>query len=315
VKRTGLLVAAAAWLAAPALGADVEHRFSEPSSVAVVVSGGVTEIALRNVVHVPFETWSEAAGAMQPRLATLTSSLVRRNDREGIEPGSAVTATIWDLTPPVPALLARIDAPGSVPAVQAQRYLSITEPGCCGSPDVNRVFVLETGRFLFRSTGVAPRTAAAWMEVSGSGPQTIRWAAFDASIQKSNLPASEGRGAGLLGRLVYGSDAGPIASMTLIAKGDPAGIAVDLLESARIGWQVDGKDYDPGYGPPDRAMPLPLTEGTPAANRISGVSILLMVEDEIVLTLPVTADRPDLGRVHLDAGLQILPSYLPGPTP
>lgn len=300
MRLRGGLVASLFPMLAMAQDPVLDHRFSEPSSVRVVTTGGVTEVALQNVVHVPFETWSETIGRAQQRVATITTRFVRRTDREGILPGDEVTAAIWDLAAPAPVLLARITAPGSIGAVVAQRYLAATQQGCCGAPDLNRIFGIETGRFLFRSTGTAPLGASAWLELRRTGPALTRWAAFDAGAHE----AGEKR-VGVVGRITYGSDAGAIAAVTLLGKGHLQGLDTELAESARVVWRVDGETPDPGYGPPDRATPLRPPAGLSEAPPVSGAAIQLMLEGEILATLPVAGDQLDIGRARLDERLML----------
>lgn len=285
----------------------VESTTSSDAGKAIVMS-------VKNARLVPYVVyvWRDAqqsdADALQARLATITTNVKTRTDAEGVDPGSTVTVTVDDVSSKDPRPLASFTEPGSEGVMLGHHYFSAIMPGCCDSPQIHRVHVLETGRALFRSTGPDPAGTAAWAEVPNARPAIVRWAAFDAAIEQADAQH------GLLGRISYGDNDGPISVLEVRTR--LRGEAYDNLwegvaHGAKLIWIDPRGTRDtggPSSGDPDSPKDIWATEGTKDPKKLGGFQIVLTLDGRRLAAIPIADDR--LAPSRAVAGRDI---YVPAP--
>lgn len=290
--RLAATALAAALAAAPA-SAQVVHELSAKSSARVEVTKNkdgedVVIMAVRNARLVPYTLFT--GDRQLPRLATVTADVKTRTDAEGVDPTSMVTVTVDDLGGAKPKRIASFSDPGSFGEVIAGRYFASTFPGCCDTPQVHRVRVLETGRALFRSTGPDVMGSVAWAEAPNAKPAVVRWAAFDGAF--------EGDGPkGRLGRIVYGGPEGPITILELhatLAEDSFNDLWEGLAHNATLVWFDPKAPADagpPGSGDAGSPQSIWVADKLDDPKRFGGFQLLLMLDGKQVAGIPVVADR------------------------
>jgi hypothetical protein len=260
-------------------------------------AGKAIAMSVKNARLVPYVVyvWRDAqqsdADALQARLATITTNVKTRTDAEGVDPSSTVTVTVDDVSAPDPRPLASFTEPGSEGVMLGHHYFSAIMPGCCDSPQIHRVHVLETGRALFRSTGPDPAGTAAWAEVPNARPAIVRWAAFDAAIDPVDAQH------GLLGRISYGDNDGPLSVLEVRTR--LRGEAYDNLwegvaHGARLIW-IDPKGTrdtgGPSSGDPDSPKDIWATQGTKDPKQLGGFQVVLTLDGRRLAAIPIADDR------------------------
>ena len=285
----------------------VESTTSSDAGKAIVMS-------VKNARLVPYVVyvWRDAqqsdADALQARLATITTNVKTRTDAEGVDPGSTVTVTVDDVSSKDPRPLASFTEPGSEGVMLGHHYFSAIMPGCCDSPQIHRVHVLETGRALFRSTGPDPAGTAAWAEVPNARPAIVRWAAFDAAIEQADAQH------GLLGRISYGDNDGPISVLEVRTR--LRGEAYDNLwegvaHGAKLIWIDPRGTRDtggPSSGDPDSPKDIWATEGTKDPKKLGGFQIVLTLDGRRLAAIPIADDRLVPSRANVARDI-----YVPAP--
>jgi hypothetical protein len=284
----------------------VESTSSSDAGKAIVMS-------VRNARLVPYViyVWRDQqsdADALQARLAMVTTDVKTRTDAEGVDPGSTVSVTVDDVSAKEPRHLSSFSDPGSDGVMLGRRYFATTMPGCCDSPQVHRVRVLETGRALFRSTGPDPAGSAAWADVPNAKPEIVRWAAFDGEIQEGDAKH------GLLGHISYGDSDGPLSVLEVRTRlrGEAyANLWEGVAHNAKLIW-IDpraGKETGgPSSGDPDSPKDIWATEGTKDPKQLGGFQLALMLEGKRLATIPVAGDRLVAGRASASRDI-----YVPAP--
>ena len=287
----------------------VESTSSSDAGRAIVMS-------VRNARLVPYViyVWRDGqpsdADALQARLATITTEVKTRTDAEGVDPSSTVSVTVDDVSAKEPRRLASFSEPGSEGVMLGRRYFSAIMPGCCDSPQIHRVHVLETGRALFRSTGPDPAGTAAWAEVPNARPEIVRWAAFDAAVEQADAAH------GLLGHISYGDNDGPLSVLELRTR--LRGEAYDNLwegvaHGAKLIWidpRATHATGGPSSGDPDSPKDIWATEGTKDPKQLGGFQLALTLDGKRLATIPIAGDRLMPSRAI--AGRDI---YVPAPAP
>ena len=297
----GLAALGALALAAPA-SAETLYDGAASSSVHVESTGSsdagkAIVMSVRNARLVPYViyVWRDPpqsdADALQARLATITTDVKTRTDAEGVDPSSTVSVTVDDVSAKEPRRLSSFSEPGSDGVMLGRRYFSAIMPGCCDSPQIHRVHVLETGRALFRSTGPDPAGSAAWAEVPNARPEIVRWAAFDGAIEQADALH------GLLGRISYGDNDGPLSVLELRTR--LRGEAYDNLwegvaHGAKLVWIDPRASRDsggPSSGEPDSPKDIWATEGTKDPKQLGGFQLALVLDGKRLATIPIAGDR------------------------
>lgn len=285
---------------APALAQTLYEGTASSSvhveSVASSDAGKAVVMSVRNARLLPYviRVWRDQqsdADALQARLATVTTEVKTRTDAEGVDRGSTVSVTVDDLSAGGPRRLASFSEPGSEGVMLGQRYFSAIMPGCCDSPQIHRVHVLETGRSLFRSTGPDPAGTAAWAEVPNAKPEILRWAAFDGEVQEADTKQ------GLLGHIAYGGNDGPLSVLEVRTK--LRGEAYDDLwegvaHNATLVWIDPRASKDsggPSSGDPDSPKDIWATEGTKDPKQLGGFQLALVLDGKRLVAVPVAGDR------------------------
>jgi len=292
MARLGVILALVAVAASASVEAKAEtHELSAPSSVRVdILPDGVVATRTRNTQFVPFELYEDVDGkpAYRARLATVTASVGRRTDREGYDPNSTVSVAVDDLSGMAPKRLSSFSDPGAYGELVENLYFATTMPGCCGGADTHRVRLLASGRALFRSTGAGAVGCAAWAEAPNSRPRTLRWAAFDGQVSDEELKG------GLVGRIAYGSDGGPLSLLALRVKPereDIVELATELSHDAALFW-LDPKhpedDATPGSAYPKSIWAI---EGVREPAKIGGFRLALRLEGRELALVAVEGDR------------------------
>jgi len=281
------------FLAAMTLGfaagaaADPVHNMSAASSAKIEVTADDTVVMqARNARLVPYVLYD--GDAHRPRLATITSDVTTRTDAEGPDPKSTVSFEVQDLAAAEPKRLSSFTEPGTEGSIVAERYGVATMPGCCGGTDLHRVHALESGTLLFRSTGDGALGSAAWAEAPNAKPRTVRWAAFDGDVGGKEAAA------GLLGRIVYGGDDGPLSTIELRSKARDDDLAMGLAHNAVLVWidpKADPKTAPPSSGTADSPQSLWVVEGVAEPARLGGFQLALMLDKKRLATIPIAADR------------------------
>jgi hypothetical protein len=317
-RSLALVALGAVTLAAPAWGqtlydgtasssVHVESTTSSDAGKAIVMS-------VKNARLVPYViyVWRDAqqsdADALQARLATITTDVKTRTDAEGVDPGSTVSVTVDDVSGKEPRRLASFSEPGAEGVMLGHRYFAAIMPGCCDSPQIHRVHVLETGRALFRSTGPDPAGSAAWAEVPNARPAIVRWAAFDGSVEQADAQH------GLLGHISYGDNDGPLSALELRTR--LRGEAYDNLwegvaHGAKLVW-IDPKasrdSGGPSSGDPDSPKDIWATEGTKDAKQLGGFQLAITLDGKRLATIPIAGDRLVPSRANVARDI-----YVPAP--
>lgn len=272
-----------------ASSAHIESASSSDAGKAIVMS-------VRNARLVPYViyVWRDqqsSADALQARLATITTDVKTRTDAEGVDPGSTVSVTVDDVSAKEPRRLASFSEPGSEGVLLGQRYFSAIMPGCCDSPEIHRVHVLETGQALFRSTGPSPAGTAAWAEVPNARPELLRWAAFDGEVPEADAKH------GLLGHIAYGGNDGPLSVLELRTR--LRGEAYDNLwegvaHNAKLVWLDPRASRDsggPSSGEPESPKDIWAAEGTKDPKQLGGFQLALVLDGKRLATIPIAGDR------------------------
>jgi hypothetical protein len=305
--------------AAPAAWAQTSYDGTASSSVHIesTSSSDASKAILMRVKNarlVPYViyVWRDAqqsdADALQVRLATITTDVTTHTDAEGVDPSSTVTVTVDDVSGKEPRRLASFSEPGSEGVMLGHHYFSAIMPGCCDSPQIHRVHVLETGRALFRSTGPDPAGTVAWAGVPNARPEIVRWAAFDAAIESADAQH------GLLGRISYGDDNGPLSVLEVRTR--LRGEAYDNLwegvaHGAKLIW-VDPKGTrdtgGPSSGDPDSPKDIWAAEGTKDPKQLGGFQLALTLDGKRLAAIPIAGDQLVASRAI--AGRDI---YVPSP--
>ena len=266
--------------------AQTVHEFSAASSVAMWA---------RNTRYLPFVVLD--GENRHARLATITTDVRTRTDAEGVAPESTVAFTVDDLSKSEPKRLSSFSDPGSTGEVVGDRYSAVTMPACCDGADVHGVRALNTGRLLFRSTGPGATGTAAWAEAPNAKPPTVRWAAYDG--------VTEG---GLLGRIVYGGDEGPLSAVGLRSKSRDDHLDLALSHSAVLIW-VDPSKKSSGNatssGEPGAPRPIWTIEGVSDPGRLSGFQLALVLNGRRLLTIPITRDRLVASEAKTSGGIAV----------
>jgi len=303
MTKVGTLAALAALLAvsAPAAAQTLYDGTASSSvhieSTSSSESGRAIVMSVKNARLVPYAlyVWRDPqqsdADALQARLATITTDVKTRTDAEGVDSGSTVTVTVDDVSGEAPRRLASFTEPGSEGVMLGHHYFSAIMPGCCDSPQIHRVHVLETGRALFRSTGPDPAGTAAWAEVPNARPAIVRWAAFDAAVEQPDAQH------GLLGRISYGDNDGPLS--TLEVRTRLRGEAYDNLwegvaHNAKLIWIDPRGTRDtggPSSGDPDSPKDIWATEGTKDPKQLGGFQLVLSLDGRRLAAIPIAGDR------------------------
>jgi len=265
-------------------------------SVSSSDAGKAIVMSVRNARLVPYViyVWRDPqadADAPRARLATITTDVKTRTDAEGIDAGSTVSVTVDDVSASAPRRLASFSEPGSEGAMLGRRYFSATMPGCCDSPQIHRVHVLETGRALFRSTGPDPAGTVAWAEVPNAKPEILRWAAFDGAVEEADAKH------GLLGHIAYGGTDGPLSVLEVRTR--LRGEAYDNLwegvaHNATLVWidpRASKDSSGPSSGDPDSPKDIWATEGTKDLKQLGGFQLALVLDGKRLVTIPVSGDR------------------------
>jgi hypothetical protein len=265
---------------------------------------GVIEMRVRNTRLVPYTIYE--GDRHKVRLATIASDVRTSTAAEGVDPASTVAVTVDDLSAPAARRLSAYSDPGAAGEVFAG-YSVATLPGCCEGPDVHRVRHMDSGRLLFRSTGPAPMGSAAWAEAPNAKPRTVRWAALDCVTDDKEVARR------LVGRLAYGSDAGKLASVDIVLKGEGSydETWLPLAHDAQLQW-IDTKAGDdtggPSSGTADDPKPIWAIDGVADAARLGGFKIAVVTEGKRLVVIPVSADRLDLGAATVADGLSLSPT-------
>jgi hypothetical protein len=312
-----IAVAMLAWTVAPAFAQTLYDGTASSSvhieSVSSSDAGKATVMSVRNARLVPYviHVWRDQqsdADALQARLATITTDVKTRTDAEGVDPGSTVSVTVDDVSAGEPRRLASFSEPGSEGMMLGERYFSAIMPGCCDSPQIHRVHVLETGRTLFRSTGPDPAGTAAWAEVPNAKPEILRWAAFDGAVEEADAKR------GLLGHIAYGGTEGPLSVLEVRTR--LQGEAYDNLwegvaHNATLIWIDPRASKDsggPSSGDADSPKDIWATEGTKDPKQLGGFQLALVLDGKRLVTIPVAGDR--LAPSRAAPGRDV---YVPGP--
>jgi hypothetical protein len=298
--------------------AETPYDGTASSSVHVerVTSADGTAIVMsvRNARLVPYVVYvwpnqqTDAQEVLQTRLATVTTDVKTRTDAEGVDPGSTVSVTVDDVSTGEPRRLSSFSDPGSEGVMLGRRYFATIMPGCCDSPQIHRVRVLETGRALFRSTGPDPAGSVAWADVPNAKPEIVRWAAFDGEIQEGDAKH------GLLGHISYGDSDGPLSVLEVRTR--LRGEAYDNLwegvaHNAKLVWidpRANKDSGSPSSGDPDSPKDIWAAEGTKDPKQLGGFQLALMLEGKRLATIPIAGDR--LVPSRASAGRDI---YVPAP--
>ena len=261
------------------------------------------------VIYVWRDPQQSDADALRARLATVTTAVMTRTDAEGVDPNSTVTVTVDDVSGREPKRLASFTEPGSEGVMLGHHYFSAIMPGCCDSPQIHRVHVLETGRALFRSTGPDPAGTAAWAEVPNARPAIVRWAAFDGSVEQVDAQH------GLLGHVSYGDNDGPLSVLEVRTR--LRGEAYDNLwegvaHGAKLIWIDPRGTRDtggPSSGDPDSPKDIWATEGTKDPKQLGGFQLALTLDGRRLAAIPIAGDRLMPGRAVVARDI-----YVPAPT-
>ncbi|HXP73902.1 MAG TPA: hypothetical protein VN823_07125 [Stellaceae bacterium] len=268
----------------------VESTSSSDAGKAIVMS-------VRNARLVPYViyVWRDQqqsdADALQARLATITTDVKTRTDAEGVDPSSTVSVTVDDVSGKEPRRLASFSEPGSEGVMLGHRYFSAIMPGCCDSPQIHRVHVLETGRALFRSTGPDPAGSAAWAEVPNARPEIVRWAAFDGEVQEADAKH------GLLGHISYGDNDGPLSVLELRTRLRGEGydnLWEGVAHGAKLIWIDPRASKDsggPSSGDPDSPKDIWAAEGTKDPKQLGGFQLAVTLDGKRLATIPIAGDR------------------------
>ena len=268
----------------------VESTSSSDAGKAIVMSVRNTRL-VPYVIYVWRDQQQSDADALQARLATITTDVKTRTDAEGVDPSSTVSVTVDDLSGKEPRRLASFSDPGSEGVLLGHRYLAAIMPGCCDSPQIHRVHVLETGRALFRSTGPDPAGTAAWADVPNAKPEIVRWAAFDGEVQEADVKH------GLLGHISYGDNDGPLSVLEVRTR--LRGQAFDSLwegvaHNAKLVWIDPRASRDsggPSSGEPDSPKDIWAAEGTKDPKQLGGFQLALTLDGRRLATIPIAGDR------------------------
>lgn len=300
--RTVILVAAVLILGlADAAGAATVHEVTAASKARIeVTADGTVIMHAQNARLVPYTLFD--GDKHHPRLATITSDVTTRTDAEGADPKSNVGFAVDDLSGAQPKRLASFADPGAVGRIIGERYSVATVQGCCGGADLHHVRALETGHALFRSTGDAELGSAAWATAPNAKPRTIRWAAFDGEVGEKDAAA------GLLGRIAYGGDDGPLSSVELRTKGQDDDLSLELSHSAVLVW-IDPKPSKekrvPASGAADSPQDVWAVEGKSDPAQLGGFGLALMLGKKAIVTIPVEHDRLVPGKAKFAAGIAL----------
>jgi hypothetical protein len=270
-----------------AAAAQIVHETTATSTARVeLAADGTVIMHARNALLVPYALFD--GDKYHARLATITTDVISRTDAEGEDPKSTVAFVIEDLSGAKPQRLADFTDPGSVGLLVGERYGVATIKGCCGGVDIHRVRALETGRALFRSTGDADLGSAAWAEAPNAKPRTVRWAAFDGEVDDKDAAK------GLLGHIVYGSDAGPLSTIELRAKARDDDLSLELSHSSVLVW-IDPKPSAekrvPSSGEAGFPQDIWAIEGKSNPAQLGGFSVALMLGHKRLVTIPIDRDR------------------------
>jgi hypothetical protein len=235
-------------------------------------------------------------------LMRLEVDTTRRDDTEGFL-AATVSATVWRIGPTGERTpLWSVREPGNSGEIDHDQPLFIVrQAGCCGARDSLTAFSLYGGRRLFTATSNGADSGWATLDVPNSGG-LVRLAAFHAAYSATDDAAFGGH-KGTVGLLSYASPDAPLARYRLVAPSaasvaDFMGAAelhlVDALkneETSRLTlWSADGKK-------------------DPAA--IGGFAIRIRLSEGNTLMIPVSADKLDVARAVMPAGLEIEPVPLP----
>lgn len=288
--------------------ADTAYDFSAPSSTHLEKKAdGTIEMRVRNARFVPYAIFVGDKQVL--RLATINGDVRTSTGAEGTNPASTIAITVDDLSGPSARRLASYSDPGGLADIVGG-YSVATFPGCCGGADIHRVRHMESGRFLFRSTGPNPMGSAAWAEAPNAKPRTVRWAALDCDTDEAAIAKR------LVGRLVYGSDAGKLSSIdiTLKGAGDYDETWLPLAHDAVLQWvdpKADPANDGPSSGTADDPKSIWTIENVTDPAKVGGFKIAVSVEGKEMIAVPIAADRLDLAKATADDLLALSASPSP----
>lgn len=278
------------------------------------VEDGAVAVRVQNTRFVPY-FFMEELGGRHYRLLTIATDVTLRTDRAQVDDASFVSVTVDDMGD-TPSERISFKDPGEDGAVVAQRYFATTRRGSCCDGDMHHVRLLETGKYLFRSSGPGSVGITAWAEFTGSRPFQIRWAAF-AGVSDAAQYAD-----GVLGTLTYGGHDGLISAV-LVARPrklvDYDDLIMALEKGARLLW-VDNKEklseeeiasyyQDPSSGTPDNprvVWPLDMKKADPA--NVPGLELALELHGKRLISIPVEGDKLVVDKAIVDPELVLKPA-------
>jgi hypothetical protein len=284
---------------ASAAVAQTSYDVSAPSTVHIEKKSDGIEMRVRNARFVPYRVWK--GDKQELRLATINYDVRTSTTAEGTDPASTIAITIEDLSGATAKRLASYTDPGALADILGD-YSVATFPGCCGGADIHRVRYMENGRALFRSTGPMPMGSAAWAEAPNAKPRTVRWAALDCDTDEKDIATR------FIGRLLYGGDAGKLSSIDIVLKGQSEydETWLPLAHDAIVQWldaKADPATDGPSSGTAEAPKSIWALDGVSDPAKLTGFKVIVTVDGKEMMSVPVVADRLDIGKASVAEGL------------
>ena len=250
-----------------------------------------------------YDTRLQHWGADEPTriIVQLDVDTTQRDDSEGYEKDS-ITATAWRIENSLKRTkLWSVTEPGDTGEIDSSQPLFIVrQPGCCGARDSFTAFALYNARRLFTATGINSYDCWATLEVPNSHG-LYRYVALHAAYSATD--DSFGAQKNTVGLLTYAAPDKPLARYRLLAK-DQASVDAFMGEAV-VRLVADDK--------PEETNDLTLWSADKQTDpkAIGKFSIHVNLAPGNTVIIPVVADKLDISKVQLPAGLTIEPADLP----
>ncbi len=299
VMLAGLFCAAASL---PAAAVDlVKEQATSTINISKDASGLHVRSVARFYLYNSFiastvESTATAPAIRQLILVEKTKSLRESDQLDAANDPGQVKVTVYPLTEKgkgAPRIT--IDSVGDDVAVDSS-YLTLTRYGCCVEGTTKAVYSLESGKYLFNTTGDQWATLGA---KGGFAMTRIAVAHVAPTAMDDVLFKGEKRGAAIIS---YASPTAPLQRvMLLVPPGADASAALDW--SADLAWV--SADY------PDGTNHIYVDRTAPADQVFSGMILRFHLSDENDVDIPLSNDRLDIAAAKLPDGFSLKEMPLP----
>ena len=298
----------------------VTHEITVPSKIIITVKkDGSYTAESKTTDFVAYQEIPDGWKVHQvfpPRVATITTTYVANNGDEK----TSVGVSVDDVSGKDIRRVSEFSDPGNTGRVVDGQLFVTTAHACCALPALHHVRFLETGKLLFQSSGDAEFGAAAFAEIPNVYPHVDRWAAFEAAGLFDKEDDHD-----VIGFITYGNFKGIISKIVLRSKdvsafGDRQRNSRNLRQNAAgcgfVVWLVPGSDANKPKRPASgECSHFPggshiSTELWHLAQQradpvLSGFALEFSVLGRVYATIPITNDRFNPSRAHIDPDLTI----------